>query len=116
MLNTLASSIVSATPLPSSFTPGADESGSAKVIGCVLAGIARVLSAGDRNGVVVAADVDSPRAASRQDGHDVTSLDVARDPALFRDSVGVEADLQPRAVAFHLVEDPLTCGADASRR
>jgi hypothetical protein len=36
VLNTLASSIVSATPLPSSFTPGADESGSAKVIGCVL--------------------------------------------------------------------------------
>ena len=36
MLNTLANSIVRATPLPSSFTPGAVESGSAKVIGWVL--------------------------------------------------------------------------------
>ena len=32
------------------------------------------------------------------------------------DLIGVEADLQLRAVALHLVENPLPRGADAARR
>ncbi len=121
-LNTRASSIVSAMPLPSSLTPAAavvGASGSAlrdddAVAAPRMPALLPLWPPAMATRVVVAADVDPPRAAARQDGHDVARFHVARDAALLGDPVGVEGDLQPRAVALHLVEDPLARRADAA--
>ena len=117
-LKTRASSIVSAVPLPSSLTPGARLSsgafGSAGAAvrasgsrGAAPPALAAPWPPGRRDRVVVPADVDPPRAPAGQNRHHVAQLDVARDAALRHHLVGVEADLQLRAVALHLVEDPL---------
>ena len=78
--------------------------------------ISGALPAWTRHRVVVAADVDPPRAPAWQHRHDVAHLDVARHAALRRDLIGVEADLQIRAVTRHLGQDPLTGSPDPARR
>ena len=80
------------------------------------AGVGRALPPGARDGVVVTADVHATRAAAWKNRHHVAQFDRPRDPSLWRDLVRVEAHLERRAVAFHLVEDPLPRGADAARR
>ncbi len=86
--------------------------GIARAVRCVR----RALTAGPRDRVVMSADVDAPRTPPRQDGHHVPELDVPRDAALLRHLIRVEADLQLRAVALHLVQNPLARCADAARR
>ena len=79
-------------------------------------GIGRTLPARTRDRIVVTADVNSSWSAAREDRHHVPQLDIVRDPPLLRHVIGIEADLELRAVALHLVENPLARGADAARR
>ena len=121
--NARASSIVSTVPLPSSLAPLASTLGSKSgrvcrsppACGAGRRGIRLVLAA-DVDRVVVAADVDAARRASRQDRHHVAQIDLARDAALRRDDVRVEVDAQLLARAAHLLEDPVARRADALRR
>ena len=86
-------------------------------IGIGRRSIRAALATGTRHRVVVAADVDPPRRLARQDRHHVSKIHTPRDArALRRHVVGVEADHQLRAVALHLLEDPLARRADAAGR
>ncbi|PYQ17409.1 MAG: hypothetical protein DMF79_17525, partial [Acidobacteria bacterium] len=63
------------------------------------------------------AHVDPAGAASGQDRHHVPELHVTREAlALLEHLVGVEGDLDPRARALHLLQDPLAGGADPAGR
>ena len=73
------------------------------------------LAAVNRDGVVVAGNVDAPRTPPGQDRHHVPGFHVAGDAALRGNLVRVEAHLKLRAVALHLVEDPPPRRTDAAR-
>ncbi len=121
--NARASSIVNTVPLPSSLAPLASTLASKSGTRLpIAAGIrarrrrVRLVLAADVHRIVVAADVDAARRASRQNRHHVAQIDLPRDAALRRNDVRVEIDAQLLARAAHLLEDPVARGADAARR
>src|ERR1051325_18145 len=103
-LNTRASSMVNAVPLPSSLTPGAGLSSGA------------LGSAGAGGGGAGARGPAVRGGAARQNRDDVSKIDLPRDASLRRHLIGVEAHLQPGTVAAHLLQDPVAGRADAARR
>ncbi len=113
-----ASSITAAVPLPSSFTPGAGESGSKWLELLTRSALLVGERPAERDRIVVSSHQHLPILVDRagQDRHDVRNLDIACNASLFLDPVRIKGHFQARAVCAKFGGNPIPRSSDTMLR